>query len=723
MDFQDIHIKDEYRSFKDNMVKDFYIPVLNESIRYDRAVGFFSSTSLIEITRGLAGLIKNNGKVRIIASPRLSEEDIEAIYYGYKNREEVIEESLLNSIETELDYFEKKRLNLLANLIANEVIDIKIALIKETNGIGIFHEKMGIIEDKEGNRIAFTGSLNETGTAFSHNYESIDVYRSWTYDESRVVAKENAFEQIWNNTAKNVLTVNFPSIVKEKLESYKTDEVELILDEQEEYVIKSALKDREELNGPILPEKVGLREYQEEAINEWEMQNFRGIFNMATGTGKTITALGAASKIFEVVNQQLAIIIVCPYQHLVDQWVEDIELFNMKPIIGHSASRQKKWKKRLEEAVELYNLEVNNHFCFVTTNATFSSDFVQEILKSIDRNLLLIVDEAHNFGAEHLSKKLLENAQYRLALSATIVRHRDEDGTASLYNYFGIECIEYTLENAISNNMLTPYYYYPIIVFLEPEELEVYQELTSQIAKSIRKDKFGKVSFSESAKYLLLKRARVIAGARGKIIELEREIKKIQDPSHILIYCGATTINDPGYEESQLDNDDKRQIDVVTNLIGNKLNFKVSKFTSEETAEEREELKRAFSNGEHLQSLVAIRCLDEGVNIPSIKTAFILASSTNPKEYIQRRGRVLRTYEGKNFAHIYDFITLPVPFELLNEYSTEQINSFKSLPLREIERMKDFAAIAENSAVADTLIEQIKDYYRLNIEEDYDEFL
>lgn len=718
MSLLNINIKSEYRSFEDNIVNDFYIPVLEQAVSYDRAVGFFSSTSLIEITRGLAGLINNGGKVRIIASPRLSEQDIEAIYHGYKSRDEAIKESLVSSLDENLGYFGKKRLNLLANLIAKGIIDIKIALIEDNSNLGIFHEKMGIVRDFEDNVVAFTGSLNETGAAFSHNYESIDVFRSWNYEKERVERKKEAFEQIWNDEAKNITTIDFPDLVKEKLDTFRTDELDMVLDEQEEYLIKRALIEREEVNGPIIPEVINLRDYQKEAIEKWGYQDYRGIFDMATGTGKTITGLAAAAVLSKKMKHNLVVVIVCPYQHLVDQWVEDIELFNMKPIIAHSASKQRSWRDRLKLQVESHNIGVSEHFCLVTTNATFSSDFVQRQLNSLEGNVLLIVDEAHNFGAEHLQTKLLPNATFRLALSATINRHNDEEGTQILYDYFGDKCIEYTLEMAINSGMLTPYYYYPVPVFLSSEELGVYQELTSQIAKAVRKDKNGKMTFTESAKFLLLKRARIVAGAQEKIGMLEKGMKKHQNESHVLVYCGATTISDPDYQEGNVEEDERRQIDVVTDLLGNQLNIKVSKFTSEESAQEREELKKAFAEGSHIQTLIAIRCLDEGVNIPSIKTAFILASSTNPKEYIQRRGRVLRKFEDKKNAVIYDFITLPIPFELVGELEDEEINSLKSLALREIERMKDFASIAENSSVADSLIEDIKAHYNLYHEEE-----
>lgn len=725
MGFTDLALKPEYRSYQDNIVKDFYIPVLNKAIYYKRAVGFFSSTALIEITKGLSGLIKNNGRIQIIASPQLSKQDIEAIKEGYKSREQVVQENILKNLDLEFeDYFEKKRLNLLAYLIKHRILDIKIAFIENEYGIGIYHEKTGIVEDRFNNKIVFTGSLNETQTALSYNYESFDVFCSWKNEEERVIAKETAFDDLWNNLIPQVKTYEFPKVAKERLEDYIFEEPDYKIDEKEgllkETKEKYSTDKLSENIGPRLPKGIKLRDYQKEAIKNWQEKDFQGIFDMATGTGKTITGLAAATHLFKE-NNRLAIIIVCPYQHLVDQWVEDIELFNMRPIIGYSTSKQRKWRDVLQTNIDAFNMNLTNHFCFVTTNATFSTERVQNRLRRIKSNLLLIVDEAHNFGARHYAKSLLPNAQFRLALSATIVRHNDEEGTDLLYKYFGDKCIEYTLEKAIKNKMLTPYEYYPIPVYLDDEENAEYKRLTAEIGKRIHINDKGKIKFTESAKHFLLQRARLIAGVRNKLAALREEISKRKDESHMLVYCGATTINDVHYQEGSPEDIEIRQIDAVTKMLGNDLGMDVAQFTSKENSTERENLIERFSKNDYLQALVAIRCLDEGVNIPSVKIAYLLASSTNPKEYIQRRGRVLRLYEDKSKAIIYDFITLPAPIEELKYYSDEELATFKGLINRELIRMRDFASIALNPSEADFLIFDLEHIFKINQEEVLDD--
>lgn len=711
----ELFIKDEYRTFRDDITNEFLNPVLNLSIRYDRAVGYFSSTALLEVMKGISGLIKNNGKIRIIASPELTEDDLIAIHEGYKVKEDIIHTQLVSKFKREFTFFEKRRLNLLMNLIANNYLEIKIAMIDTHKGLGIYHEKMGILEDKEGNKIAFTGSLNETKSAFLHNYESIDIYKSWIDSErNRVNSKSDAFERIWRNSEIGINTFSISEDTLNFLMQFKVDDVlELDIDEQESRDSSTLILEEitEYEYFPKYPANIHIREYQREAIDNWLNNDAKGIFLMATGTGKTITGLAAVTELSNKLNHELVIVIVCPYQHLVIQWVEDIRKFNLNPIIGFSTSPQKKWKINLKDEVRYINAGISKHLCFVTTNATFSSQYVQEQLAKIKSDIVLVVDEAHNFGAEYLKTKLPSYIKYRLALSATINRHGDKEGTESLYQYFGSECINYTLEMAIENKMLTPYKYFPIVVTLTEEELEQYKELSKKISKLIKKNKFGKIELTNLAKMLLIQRAQIVAGAENKIKALMREIAPYRNDNNILIYCGATSVNDPDYEKGLTDNEEIRQIDLVTKYLGDDLNMRVAQFTSNETTQEREQIISAFET-KHIQALIAIKCLDEGVNIPSIDKAFILASSTNPKEYIQRRGRVLRTFKDKYESVIYDFITLPIDFSEIDGLSIQEIKSLKSLAKREIERMLDFAKLAKNGAHTFEIIEEIKEAYR-----------
>ena len=731
MSLKDHLIKSEYRSLIDDMVRDFYIPCLENAVSYRRAVGFFSSSSLVEVSQGIAKMAQNGGKIRIVASPYLSDEDIEAIKTGYENRKEVIEQALLRQLHEPVNYYASERMNMLANLVADGILDIRIAYTMDRSGMGMYHEKMGIIEDDEGNVIAFSGSNNESATAMSINYETMDVFRNWgdSSEKERVQLKCNAFHSIWNNNEPNIEVMEFENITKALIEKYRRKSTNFNIDKEENPDGVSAEGERsidKTTIAPRIPEGFELRDYQVEAIDKWEEQDFKGIFDMATGTGKTYTGLGAAARLSKRLEDRLALIIVCPYQHLVEQWVEDIVLFGMKPIIGYSSSIQRSWKKNLESAIRDQKLKVRKRefFCFVTTNATFSSEFVQNQLSKIRSDILLMVDEAHNFGADNLRRLLLPNYKYRLALSATLDRHGDPEGTEALYRYFGGKCIEYSLEKAIGEGKLTPYKYYPVIVSLSDIELQEYDNLTTQIAKCLTKDKRGKTVLSEKGKRLALQRSRLVAGASGKIQALEKYIMPYIEDKHILVYCGATTVFDGNQENMQIDNDEIRQIDLVTDLLGNKLHMKVSQFTSKENVEERNILKREFADGSNLQALIAIKCLDEGVNIPKIKTAFILASTNNPKEYIQRRGRVLRLAEGKDYAEIYDFITLPRKLDEVTGITEEQMKRELTLVKNELCRAEEFARIALNSVTALAIIDDIRTAYDLqdyiiNYEEEF----
>lgn len=705
MSLRDIQIDSEYRTLSCDMANDFYIPMLGEAILYKRAVGFFSSSALAAISAGIYELYENGGKIQLIASPRLSSEDIEAINDGYQQREEIIKGALKRELEDCTDFCQQNRLNLLATLIAKGILDIRIAVTIGKKCIGMYHEKMGLIEDIEGNIVAFSGSMNETDTAIHDNYEAIDVFCSWiSTDNKRVERKNQAFLKMWDGLDENICVMKFPEIEKEFIEKYQMGDIDAksLKEGWAAYHVKPTF-------GLVKPEWLNLYDYQQEAIKNWQANDYCGIFDMATGTGKTLTALGAVAELCKNVKR-LAVIIVCPYQHLVEQWVEDIRAFGANPIIGYSGSSYTNYKKELKNRIFNFNYKITDFFCFITTNASFMSKAINEEIRKLSQDTILVVDEAHNFGAKNLQNTLQQDFTYRLALSATLERQGDEDGTNILRNFFGNKCIEYGLERAIAEKKLTPYYYYPVIVYLTDAELDKYQLYTSKIIQNIVKRK-DKTIVTNLAKEFMLKRARLVAGASEKIEKLREMANDFKNEKNMLIYCGATNVQ--GYDNCS--DDDIRQIDYISRMLNFDFGMRTAQFTSREDSKERKRRLEEFQNGE-IQALIAIKCLDEGVNVPAIKTAYILASTTNPKEYIQRRGRVLRLYPGKEAAYIYDFITLPRELTTVENTSSELAKSERALVVKEIRRMREFCHIALNPYETQMLIMDLRDIYNVTEE-------
>ena len=330
---------------------------------------------------------------------------------------------------------------------------------------------------------------------------------------------------------------------------------------------------------------------------------------------------------------------------------------------------------------------------------------------------MLVVDEAHNFGAASYARLLDDRFTYRLALSATLERHRAEEGTALLYAFFGKKCIEYSLDRAIEEDKLTPYKYYPVVVHLNDDELTAYEQLSYEMSKCVIKGKNGKYKLNKHGEILALKRARIVAGASEKLDALREEIRPYIHDNNILVYCGATNVLDENADYTSSDTGDIRQIEAVTRILGNEFGMDVAQFTSRENMETRAAIKEQFQRGDRLQAIVAIKCLDEGVNIPGIRTAFILASTTNPKEYIQRRGRVLRKAQNKPYAVIYDFVTLPRPLDSVSSLTTEQAQRDLTLVKNELARIKEFGRLSQNSMDANNLIWDIQEAYHITDEE------
>lgn len=707
MSFKDItNLQIEYQSKRQDVLNEFYIPCLHEAVLYKRAVGFFSSSILLYISEGLLSLALKNGHMQLLISPSLDNEDYEAIKQGYEIRK-YIEDKMVASFEEAFDYPQKEeRYRLLAYMIANDLLDIKVGVVDtQEDDKSIFHDKLGVIIDAEENMICFSGSANETYNGYIGNYENIDVFYDWKSADSaeRCKAKNDRFDRMWNNDEVGLMIIDFPDIIKKKILQHYDKNSSLL------EISRAFLGQKKEIkpNTPTLI-NVKLYPYQIEAIDNWEKNQFKGIFDMATGTGKTFTACGAIVRLFET-KRRLFTVIVCPYVFLVDQWGEETKYFNIDALLCYGNTDYKRKLNRL--SYQFRHKEID-YACVIITNASFMDDEVQRMIRKNLNNTLIVVDEAHNFGASHISKHLEDNYAYRLALSATIERFNDEAGTQKLYQFFGGKCITYDLERAICEGKLSHYRYYPIVVSLDEDEFDEYVVLSERIM-SYRYN--HEEEMPEGLKNLLIKRARLVSSAKSKVYKLIELMKKYKNDKDILIYCG-----DVKYKNGEFGNthDEIKQVDIVCELLKKELRIDVAKYTSEESTDVRKRLLSLYKSG-NIQVLAAIRCLDEGMNIPSISKAFILASSINPKQYIQRRGRVLRKANGKECAEIYDFITLPMSLERAQDMDYKNKAIGISLVKKELLRIQDFARLADNSSESNTICDQIKEAYDIGyIEED-----
>ncbi len=446
---------------------------------------------------------------------------------------------------------------------------------------------------------------------------------------------------------------------------------------------------------PQLPVNLKLRDYQTTAIFNWLNNRGRGTLKMATGSGKTIIGLAITTELYQKIGLQV-LLIVCPFRHLVTQWARECEKFNLLPILAFESV--KNWHNEL--STSLYNIRCNQQkfLTVITTNSTLISETFQSQLTFFPAKTLIIGDEAHNLGAPCLQASLPRNIGLRLALSATPERYFDDEGTDNLLEYFGqVLQPEFTLADAIDKGALVHYLYYPILINLTPAESISYAKLTKRIGWALNKS--NKIEDNDNLSSLLMKRARLIGAANNKLPALKELMRSRLNTSHTLFYCGD------GYVESS-DSQYNRQIAAVTRILGKELGYRVNKYTAETSLVEREEIQKQFESGE-LQGLVAIRCLDEGIDIPATKNAVILASTGNPRQFIQRRGRILRPHPDKNRATLFDMIIMPP------ELDREAWQVERNLLKRELKRFVEFADLADNSGEARLKLLNLQEQYSL----------
>lgn len=655
MGLKDLEIKKSYTSYgTENIANSFLVPALKYTKVYRRSAGFFSSSVLEALMDGIVSLARNGGKIQLIASPRLSEEDIQAISLGYAKREEIIDKAFSRDFVDEIEEMDELRLQLLYQLIAQETLDIRIAV---TERIGIYHDKLGILEDFNGDVVVFYGSANATGPGYQNNYEKIRTVKSWIPTDAESIADEQEeFENLWNGVNPFVKVYPYK-------ESAKKNILTIVERKREE---KAAGK-----NDPIQ-----LRDYQEEAIASWMNNGSRGFYVMATGTGKTWTAIYSVKRLLET---HPAMTVICaPYKHLVRQWAEDVARALPDASLILVSSENPRWEQELTEAIVQQRLKKDTQIVVISTIVSFNLERFQRTIKKSKQEKILIVDEAHRFTKRPDSLK--EQFKYLLGLSATPFSGRNTAKGEELMQFFGGQVFDLPIEAALDKGFLVKYYYHPIFVHATDSEESEFNKKSILIASCFRN---GVCIDPENLALHLRARLRIIAMAQEKIDRIKEILAEVQERNHFIVYCGDGRLYN--------NNEEIRHIQFVKRTLSD-LGFKSSQFTATENMAERMELVEAFNEGS-IDALAAIRCLDEGINIPSITGALILASNDDYREFVQRRGRILRTYGNKKYANIYDVIVLPsheatkmaeIEFRRFYEYARLAINQEELLSKLEL---------------------------------------
>lgn len=628
MTFKDIPIDISYISVGEESFSKILNPLLTCTKVYKRSVGFFSSSALNFISDGLLEMARNGGKIYLATSPRLSDDDIFAIQNGYADRER-IKDAFINDVQSTLKVITDDNARILYMLVKEGIVDVKIVV----RNSGIYHDKLALLEDYDGNVIACVGSNNETASGYNGNYEKTRVYKSWFDSEGRIEDEMSEFDSIWDNGNPQLFVYDFMDAFEKELIS------------------------RVEKSGPYstTTSKYTMRDYQIDARAKWLENDHKGFFVMATGTGKTITSLYSIQDFIR--DNKVFTVIAVPYKHLASQWAEDVKAFFPEAFVQIIHGEIPDGETKIY-ASYLQSLKQYKPIIIITTIKSFFLERYVNLYDKIDYDKLLIVDEAHNF-VNKLSDELQCKYPYRLGLSATPVFGNDTEKTADLLNWFGGQIVDLPIEKALGKYLVN-YEYHPIFVNATAEDEAKFAKATKLMLSGMD---FAQSKIIDEDKFTLGYRGRLraISMAEEKIDRIEEIFSTIEDKDHTIIYC-----SDGKLWSSLGDNTGSNEIRHLEYIL-NKINQscltsvgcgKASKFTASESVEERMALIDSFNKG-YIEYLVAIRCLDEGINIPSIKSALILSSNDNYREFVQRRGRILRLYGDKKLAHIYDVIVLP----------------------------------------------------------------
>lgn len=639
----------EYRTAKDHPIEQFYIKCLINSQSYCRAVGYFRSTVFIVVGVPVIEFAKRGGKIQLICSPKLEHDDVEQITLGYRLRSATVEHSLISQFNALLaDTRTAFGAKVLATLISTGCLEIKLA--ERVGQKGLYHEKLGLFSDGLGNTVSFKGSSNETWAGWhdNGNFESIEVFCSWRagLEGARVQKHVEHFKSLWAENDPHVAVTRFPATVEEYMKKFAASNID-------ELLIPTAIS-HQSTSRKALP-------HQESAISAWEEHGRRGILEHATGSGKTFTALLALRK---HLLQGLPALVLVPSVLLHEQWAKEIaaELPDATVLLAGGGFDRWKHGERLKSMTDP-DPTLGPRIVLAMMPTASQLAFYSKVCGG--EHLLLVADEVHQLGSPSNSRIFELNAGARLGLSATPKRYGDHEGTNHLLAYFeGVILPPITLQDAVNAGRLVPYEYHPHAIHLSVIEADDWRKESRMIQLEILKQKAdadGNRALSERAKMLLIKRSRIAKKATAKIQLAVNIINEyFEEGQSWLVYC----------EDSEQLND----IKIALHDAG----YKHLEYHSNMSGDRDATMAWFRSYG---GILISIKCLDEGVDIPDVSHALILASSQNPRQFIQRRGRVLRKSPGKHIAVIHDALVIPVDAEK----EPEQISLLKSELLRAIE--------------------------------------
>ena len=700
----ELNLKKTYKTETNNLIKDFYIKALSECTQYDRATFTFGSSILSTAARGLDGLIENDGKMRLIIGQIPEKDDYEALEEGDKLQ--IYQDDCLEQLKSLLGFARNSsllnhRLDLLKYFIGSNRLEIKFAAARAK---GIFHDKSGIIYGRDSEKIAFMGSSNETFHGTDLNWERINVYFSWE-DAYKDYGQEinDDFESLWNGHYS----------AKCKIIPLPNEEIKKAIGVTSSYVGVIDKPDKKELDlidseeqnlSPMIPDKIGenkfiIRDYQKIALNNWQDAGYNGVLAHATGSGKTITAIYGITKTFLASNTNLVTIVGVPYTILAEQWADDFKLFNIRPILCFGDSD--KWYSKVSNRLsELGIASTNQLVVLIVVNASLFLPKFQQVLSDLDtehgllkKQTIFIGDECHEYASRDIN--MLPKCLRRLGLSATPFVEKDRDDSIkkdnNLKSYFGGTCDTFELADALGQKFLCPYEYHPIVVHLNEEEEDQYGRLSAQIAQILSSSPLDKHSLNIVSGMM----SRLVGSTEEKFIKLKTLAKKLDSPTNTLVFCGDGKTEEIDASEQK----DKQKAKKILDSIG----WETREFTAEVSQAERVSRIEDFKDKD-INALIAIKVLDQGVNIPAIQTAIILASTRSKRQYIQRLGRVLRKSKGKKMSYIYDFIVLPT-----NSQNRELSTSLKTLMSEERNRYEEFAKNADN---CDRLNESKKEIFK-----------